>query len=69
MTRKSRREIERELDDIEEGSSGEYPTVDLALLLSYDWEAVDKERNLKRRQDTGEVYYFPEFEFGEQVES
>jgi len=69
MTRKSRREIEATLEDIEQGPPGEYPTVDLALVLSCDWEPVDKERNLKRRQDTGEVYYFPEFEFGEQGES
>jgi len=69
MPRKSRREIEQTLEEIEEGPPGEYPTVDLALALSCDWETVDKERNLKRRQDTGEVYYFPEFEFGEQGES
>lgn len=62
MPRKSKREIEQQLEDIEEGPPGEYPTVDLALVLSCEWETVDKERNLKRRQDTGEVYYFPELD-------
>jgi len=38
MPRKSKREIEQQLEDIEQGPPGEYPTVDLALVLSCDWE-------------------------------
>ena len=61
MTRKSKREIEEQLADLEDGPPGEYPELDnLALFLSQDWEEVDEEHNLVRRQDNGEVYHFPQ---------
>jgi len=60
--KKSKREIERQLEEIEEGPPGEYPTVTLCEIFSCEWETVDEERRLERRQDTGEIYYFPPFE-------
>jgi len=61
MTRKSKREIQQALDDMEAGPPGDYPQLDsLALLLSYDWEIIDDENNLWERQDTGQVYHFPQ---------
>lgn len=61
MTRKSKREIERVLDKIDDYPHDEYPRLDtLAELLGYDWEEVEGEDELRRRADTGEIYYFPE---------
>ena len=61
MTRKSKREIENELADLEDGPPGDYPELDnLAEFLGYEWEDVDEEHNLVRRQDNGEVYHFPQ---------
>lgn len=61
MTRKSKREIENELAELENGPPGDYPQLDtLAEFLSYDWEEIDPEQNLVRRKDTGEVYHFPQ---------
>lgn len=64
MTRKSRREIERKIEELDPKPSDEYPVVDnLAMLLGYEWEAVEGEDQLHRREDTGELYYFdPGFE-------
>ena len=61
MTRKSKREIEEQLSELENGPPGEYPQLDtLAEFLGYEWEEVDEEQNLVRRQDNGEVYHFPQ---------
>jgi len=61
VTRKSKREIARVVEDMEDGPPGEYPTLDtLAELLAYDWKIVDEENNLWERQDTGEVYHHPQ---------
>jgi hypothetical protein len=65
MMNQSKREIERTLEDLEENPANEYPTVSLAELLAYEWETVDEERNLERRQDTGEVYHMPELDLEE----
>jgi len=62
MPRKSKREIKRELDDIEEGSPGDYPHLDnLALFLGYEWdfESAGEERLVEREKD-GKLFYFPE---------
>ncbi|MDL0123634.1 MULTISPECIES: hypothetical protein [Halobacterium] len=61
MTRKSKREIARQPDQIENGTPSEYPKLDtLAELLSYDWEMVDEENRLWERQEDGKEHYFPE---------
>ena len=61
MTRKSRREIEQTLDEIEESPPSDYPVVDtLAEWLSYDWEYVDESENLYRREEDGTVHYLSE---------
>lgn len=61
MTRKSKREIENELAELENGPPGEYPQLDtVAEFLGYDWEDVDADRNLVRRMDNGEVYHCPQ---------
>lgn len=61
MTRKSKREIARKLEDIEDGPPGEYPKLDtIVLLLKHDWEIVDEENSLWERQDTGEIYHHPQ---------
>ncbi len=68
MPRKSKREIEQQLEDLEGKTVEEYPRAHLVLLLSYEWEIVDKERHLKRRQDTGEIYYCPPLDLEEPEE-
>jgi len=61
MTRKSKREIAKALDDIEDGPPGEYPTLNtISELLGYEWEVVDDENNLWERQDTGQIYHHPQ---------
>lgn len=61
MTRKSKREIARELDEIEDGPPGDYPLLDtLSNLLSHDWEVVDEENNLWERQSDGKIYHRPQ---------
>lgn len=69
MTRKSKREIEQRLEELDTDPADEYPTVTLAGLLAWEWESVDEERNLKRRQETGEIYYHPELDLEELGES
>ena len=61
MTRKSKRDIERTLEELDPEPSKAYPTVTLAEALreGVKWESVDEEKRLKRREDTGEIYYFP----------
>lgn len=57
MTRKSPREIERKLEDLETPPAGKYPLVDdLSVMLGYEWETVDEDENLYRRKDTGSIY-------------
>jgi len=62
MPRKSKREIEATLEDIEEGPPGDYPHLDnLALLLGYEWdfESMGEERLVERDKD-GEMFFYPE---------
>jgi hypothetical protein len=62
MTRKSKREIEQQLEEIEEGPPGDYPHLDnLSLFFGYEWdfESVGKDRLVEREKD-GKVFYFPE---------
>lgn len=60
MTRKSKREIERELDKMDTTPAGEYPQLDtLAEVLSYDWVKVEGEEDLYRREDSGIIHYMP----------
>jgi len=59
--RRSKRDIEQTLEEIEDAPPGEYPVLDtLAELLAYDWEVVDEENNLWERQDTGQIYHHPQ---------
>lgn len=51
----SKRDVERRLEDLEEGPKGEYPKPSLAELLSYEWECVDERRNLYRSKDTNQI--------------
>lgn len=60
MTRKSKREIEQKLDELDPDPADEYPVLDtLAELLGYDWETVEEGEQLVRRKETGQIYYFP----------
>lgn len=60
MTRKSKREIERGLDEIDPNPYDEYPQLDtLAELLSYDWEKVEGEEYLYRRADNNQIHHLP----------
>lgn len=54
VTRRSPREIERRLGDMDGGE--EYPTAYLVRILSYDWVSVDEERHLYRAENDGQVY-------------
>ena len=63
MTRKSKRDIERTLEELDPEPSKQYPTVSLAEALRYEWETVGEENRLKRRKRTGEVFYFPPLDF------
>jgi hypothetical protein len=69
MTRKSKGEIEQQLEEIEKGPPGDYPTATLNAIWACDWETVDEERRLERCEDTGQIYYIPEFDFGELEEA
>lgn len=69
MTRKSKREIEQRLDELDADPADEYPTVTLAGLFSWEWEPVDENPNLKRRKETGEIYYHPPIDLEELGES
>jgi hypothetical protein len=61
MTRKSKREIEQTLDEIEESPPNGYPVIDnLAVWLSAEWECVDESENLYRREADGKVHYLAE---------
>jgi len=62
MPRRSKREIERRLEEIEPDVRDDYPVVDnLSVLLSQDWNTVDEEQNLYANE-AGTVHYFdPEF--------
>lgn len=64
MTRKSKREIARIINDMEEVPPDEYPALDnLAVLLGSAWEVVDEEKKLWRKEETGEVWRVdPDFE-------
>lgn len=64
MTRKSKREIKRKVEELEPDPMDGRPVLDtLCELLGYDWEVVDDEKNLWRRQETGRVWYVdPGFE-------
>ncbi|QDX40280.1 hypothetical protein [Salarchaeum sp. JOR-1] len=62
MTRKSKREIERTIDDLAPEPGDEYPHVEsLAMLLGYEWdfESLGEERLVEREGD-GKVFYVPE---------
>jgi hypothetical protein len=61
MTRKSKREIERKVNELDTTPYDDYPVLDnLAMLLGYDWEEVEGGERLRRRKDTGQLYYYPE---------
>ena len=61
MTRKTKRDIERKLDEMDANPGQEYPKLDtLAELLGYDWEDVESEDEFWRRKETGQIYYFPQ---------
>ncbi|WP_254830471.1 hypothetical protein [Haloglomus salinum] len=60
MTRKSKREIAEEVDELEETYTGEYPEVEtLAGFLTPNWSAVDEERNLYENE-AGEIHRIPQ---------
>jgi hypothetical protein len=60
MTRKSKREIEQKVEELDGVRVDGYPKLDnLAMILGFDWKQVDGEKNLYERQDTGEVYHAP----------
>lgn len=56
MTRKSKREIERRLDDINDGPPS---TLSIAQFLSGDWEPIPDEPLLSRDPATGELRRIP----------
>jgi hypothetical protein len=61
MTRKSKREIEQTLDEIEESPPSDYPVVDtLVEFLGFEWTCVDASENLYRREEEETVYHIPE---------
>lgn len=57
MTRKSKREIERRLDDVDDGSP--VPTLSIAQFLSGDWTPVPDEPLLYRDPATGALRQLP----------
>lgn len=60
MTPKSKREIERRVEEMESDTDAEYPVLNsLALIWGYDWERVEWDDNLRRGKDTGEIYQLP----------
>jgi hypothetical protein len=62
MTRKSKREIEQRIEELD-GDSGkeEFPVLrEIGLILKYEWESVEGHDNLVRRKDNGEIYRRPE---------
>ncbi|MFC6823465.1 hypothetical protein [Halopelagius fulvigenes] len=66
MTRRTRRRLEREIEDLEEE---EYTPLTVCELLSYEFESVDEEAGVVRVVETGELREFsPIFEsLGEAV--
>lgn len=68
MTRKSKREIEREIDDLTPEPGEEYPQLDdVGFLFSYEWDFESPEENrLVTREEDGKVFHFPQ-EFEEAV--
>lgn len=53
MTRRSRRELERALDELSGADYGDLERLSLAELLSYETETVDEEAGVIRVVETG----------------
>jgi hypothetical protein len=62
MTRKSKREIAQQLEELEVGPADEYPHASLADIWRFEWKAIDKGRRLYQKESTGEVYFIPDFD-------
>jgi hypothetical protein len=56
MTRKSKRELERQVDALDPVAVGDVPQAGLCTLFGAQWEVVDQERRLIRLDD-GEYRY------------
>jgi len=58
--KQSKREIERQVEELEPDPPSQYPVLDnLAELWAYDWESVEENDHLLRREETGQIYYYP----------
>lgn len=62
MTRKSKREIESRIEDLDPSLRDDYPLLDdLAMLFGYEWdfESMGEDRLVEREED-GKKFLFPE---------
>lgn len=55
MTRRSRRELERAVDELSGADYGDLEPLSLAELLSYETEVVDDEAGVVKIVETGEL--------------
>lgn len=70
MIRKSRREIERRVNELSDGPAREYPVVDsFARLWGYEWTVVDEDRELYENEDVPDQKYALAAFYGKDLEA